>query len=66
MLYMYQNPRRAKKLTFDVIPKAVDKISKFFEKYPQQEIKDQLNNPVFHIHNGCQGLLNVQFPFHLF
>ena len=29
---MYQNPRRAKKLTFDVIPKAVDEYQSFSEK----------------------------------
>ena len=65
MLYMYQNPRRAKKLTFDVIPKAVDEYQNFSEKYPQQEIKDQLNNPVFHIHNGYPRTIECPVSFSL-
>ena len=51
-LYMYQNPQRAKKLYPQVIPKAVDEYLTFLEKFEQQEIKEQLGNPVWHVHNG--------------
>jgi lysyl-tRNA synthetase class 1 len=51
-LYMYQSPRSAKRLHFDVIPRNVDDYLNFLEKYPQQEPKDRLLNPVFHIHSG--------------
>ncbi|WP_334128006.1 lysine--tRNA ligase [Sneathiella sp.] len=51
-LYMYQNPRKAKRLHFDVIPKAVDEYFSFLEKFPAQEAKQQYANPVWHIHNG--------------
>jgi lysyl-tRNA synthetase class 1 len=51
-LYMYQNPQRAKKLYPQVIPKAVDEYLAFLEKFEQQEIKEQLGNPVWHVHNG--------------
>ena len=51
-LFMYQAPRRAKRLYFDVIPKAVDEYLGFLDAYPRQELKDQLANPVWHIHAG--------------
>ena len=51
-LYMFQNPKRAKKLYSDVVPKAVDEYLSLIEKYPGQKVKDQLSNPVWHIHNG--------------
>jgi len=51
-LYMYQNPTRAKKLYSDVVPKAVDEYLSLIENFPKQEIKEQLLNPVWHVHNG--------------
>lgn len=51
-LYMYQNPKKAKRLHFDVIPKAVDEYFTFSDKYAEQEPKLQFGNPVWHIHNG--------------
>ncbi|TNE37476.1 MAG: lysine--tRNA ligase, partial [Alphaproteobacteria bacterium] len=51
-LYMYQNPKKAKRLHFDVIPKAVDEYFSFLEKFPAQEAKQQYANPAWHIHNG--------------
>ena len=51
-LFMYQQPKRAKKLYFDVIPRAVDEYIDFTSKYPAQEGDDRLNNPVWHIHGG--------------
>ncbi len=50
--YMYQNPRKAKRLYFDVIPKAVDEYLTFLGKFHEQPIEEQLKNPVWHIHNG--------------
>ena len=51
-LYMFQNPQRAKKLYPQVIPKAVDEYLSFLEKFSTQPIKEQLGNPVWHVHNG--------------
>ena len=64
-LYMYQKPRRAKKLSFDVIPKAVDEYQTFLEKYSTQTLPEQLVNPVFHIHNGKPNSLKVPLTFAL-
>jgi lysyl-tRNA synthetase class 1 len=52
-LYMYQAPRKAKRLYFDVIPKNVDEYLTFLEKYPAQSPEEQLGNPVWHIHGGA-------------
>jgi lysyl-tRNA synthetase class 1 len=51
-LFMYQQPRRAKRLYFDVIPKAVDEYLNFNARYPEEEPDRQLQNPVWHIHGG--------------
>ena len=51
-LYNYQKPRTAKKLYFDVIPKAVDEYNAFLEAYQREEPAKQLENPVWHIHGG--------------
>jgi lysyl-tRNA synthetase, class I len=52
-LYMYNRPREAKKLHFDVIPRAVDEYAQHLAGYQKQtEPKDQLMNPTWHIHQG--------------
>ena len=51
-LYMFQKPRTAKKLHFDVIPRAVDEYLQFLAAYPAQDAKQKLDNPVWHIHSG--------------
>ena len=62
-LYMYQNPKRAKKLYSDVVPKAVDEYLSLIEKFPEQKEKDQLSNPVWHIHNGNPPRESVVMSF---
>jgi lysyl-tRNA synthetase, class I len=49
---MFQTPQRAKRLYFDVIPKAVDEYLTFLAKYPAQTEAERIENPVWHIHNG--------------
>jgi lysyl-tRNA synthetase class 1 len=51
-LFMFQNPKAAKKLYFDVIPKTLDEYWQHVEKYPGQEGAKALDNPAWHIHNG--------------
>ena len=65
LLYMYQNPRKAKRLTFDVIPKAVDEYQSFSEKFPSQELKEKINNPVFHINEGDPKIIESPVTFSL-
>ena len=51
-LYMYQRPKEAKKLHFDVIPRAVDEYLAFLDAAPRQDAKTLLGNPVWHMHGG--------------
>jgi lysyl-tRNA synthetase class 1 len=60
---MYQSPRKAKRLYFDVIPRAVDEYVGHLAAYPKEEIAAQLMNPVWHIHQGepPQAELPIRF-----
>jgi lysyl-tRNA synthetase class 1 len=51
-LYMFQKPKSAKKLFFDIIPKNIDEYFSHLSKFNQMELKDKYNNPVWHIHRG--------------
>jgi lysyl-tRNA synthetase class 1 len=51
-LFMYQKPRAAKRLYFDVIPRAVDDYLTFVEKFEGEAPAQRLENPAWHIHNG--------------
>ena len=51
-LYMYQNPKRAKKLFKEIVPKAVDEHLDFIEKAKNQNQLQLLMNPVWHVHNS--------------
>ena len=51
-LFMFQKPKTAKKLHFDVIPRALDEYLQFIAAFPGQEPKQRLDNPAWHIHSG--------------
>jgi lysyl-tRNA synthetase class 1 len=51
-LFMYLQPRAAKRLYFDVIPRHVDEYQQYLEAYQRQDDKQKLANPVWHIHYG--------------
>ena len=51
-LYMYQNPKRAKKLHKEIVPKTVDEYLDFIEKAKSQNELQLLMNPAWHVHNG--------------
>jgi lysyl-tRNA synthetase class 1 len=50
--FMYQKPKTAKRMYFDVIPRAVDEYHQQLRAYPDQDAEGQVNNPVWHIHGG--------------
>ena len=62
-LFMYQNPQRAKRLYFDVIPKNVDDYLTYLEKYETEDTAPRLVNPVWHIHNGNPPREEVHLSF---
>jgi len=51
-LYNFQKPKTAKKLYFDVIPKAVDEYLAYVDSYQKQNDAERLENPAWHIHAG--------------
>ncbi len=51
-LFMYSRPREAKKLHFDVIPRAVDDYQQAINGYARQDWKNRLGNPAWHVHAG--------------
>ena len=52
VFYLYREPRKAKQLSFGIIPKAVDEYQQFLANYPNQPIEQKLGNPVHHVHGG--------------
>jgi lysyl-tRNA synthetase class 1 len=64
-LFMFQKPKSAKKLYFDVIPRAVDEYLHFLSAYPRQDAKQQLDNPVWHIHAGVPPKPELPISFGL-
>ncbi len=62
-LFMYQNPKRAKKLYKEIVPKAVDEYLDFIEKGKKQNELQLLLNPVWHVHNGEMPTENSVMPF---
>src|SRR5438046_2149440 len=62
-LFMYREPRAAKRLYFDVIPRHVDDYQQFLEAYPRQDGKARLSNPVWHIHAGKPPPADLALPF---
>ena len=51
-LFMYQNPKRAKKLYREIVPKAVDEYLESIDKSKTQNELQLLMNPVWHVHSG--------------
>ncbi len=50
--FMYQKPKTAKRLWWDVIPRAVDEYHQQLKAFAAQDVEGRVNNPVWHIHNG--------------
>lgn len=61
--FMYQKPKTAKRMHFDVIPKAVDEYHQQLRAYTTQDAKARLNNPVWHIHGGNVPTSDMLVPF---
>ena len=62
-LFMYREPRAAKRLHFDVIPRHVDEYQQFLEAYQRQDVRQRLANPVWHIHEGEPPKPEIPIPF---
>ncbi len=51
-LFMYNAPRKAKRLYFDVVPRQVDDYAALLERFQGQTPEERLHNPAWHIHSG--------------
>ncbi|APR98361.1 lysine--tRNA ligase [Wolbachia endosymbiont of Folsomia candida] len=61
-LYIFQSPKKAKRLYFDVIPKSTDEYLEFVKRYHENKegnitsstgmTPDGESNPAWHVHNG--------------
>jgi lysyl-tRNA synthetase, class I len=61
--YMYQKPKSAKRLYFDVIPRQVDEYFQHLAAYPDQDWDRRLQNPVWHIHDGAPPVVDMPVSF---
>jgi len=64
-LFMYREPKAAKRLHFDVIPRNVDEYQQFLDAYPKQEWKQRLANPVWHVHTGNPPQVEMPVSFQM-
>jgi len=62
-LFMYREPKAAKRLYFDVIPRHVDEYQQHLDAYQRQDGKQRLANPVWHIHSGNPPKLDMPITF---
>lgn len=63
--YIYASPKSAKKLHFDVIPRAVDDYLGQIDAYRDQEMEKRIENPVWHVHQGAPPQAASPVPFSL-
>jgi lysyl-tRNA synthetase class 1 len=64
-LFMFQKPKAAKRLFFDIIPKTVDEYLSYLAKYPQEALPARLENPAWHIHAGAPPGAELPISFGL-
>jgi lysyl-tRNA synthetase class 1 len=64
-LFMYQKPKTAKRLHFDVIPKNVDEYLGYLASYGREDEAARLNNPSWHIHAGEPPTVELPISFAL-
>src|SRR5512138_3547690 len=62
-LFMYREPKAAKRLYFDVIPRHVDEYQQYLDGYQRQDGKQRLSNPVWHIHSGNPPKIDMPITF---
>ncbi|MEM7526184.1 MAG: lysine--tRNA ligase [Pseudomonadota bacterium] len=62
-LFMFQKPRTAKRLHWDMIPKTVDEYHQHLRAYAGQDATKRLANPAWHIHGGQPPESQMAVPF---
>src|SRR6476660_8856 len=62
-VFMYREPKAAKRLYFDVIPRHADEYYQFLDGFERQDQRQQLSNPVWHIHSGKPPKIDMPISF---
>ncbi len=62
-LYMFQKPKSAKKLHFDIIPKTVDDYISHYNAYSNLENNKKYDSPIWHIHSGDPKVFKTEINF---
>tara|TARA_Y100001960_G_C14767311_1_gene877774 strand:- start:494 stop:2080 length:1587 start_codon:yes stop_codon:yes gene_type:complete len=63
--FMFQKPKVAKRLYFDVIPRQVDDYLQHLSSYPEQDPSRQIENPSWHIHRGLPPLEKAYLSYNI-
>ena len=63
--FMYQNPRRAKKLFFEVIPKSTDEYLSYLNKFDDSKIEEKIENPIWHIFEKKNDVGKIPLSYNL-
>ena len=61
--FMYQKPKTAKRLFFEIIPRTVDEYHQQLQAFETQDLARRLSNPVWHIHDGSPPASNLVVPY---
>ncbi len=62
-LFMYQKPKTAKRLFFDVIPKTVDEYHQHLRAYPELPLEKKLASPIWAIHGEDAPESRLAVPY---
>ena len=62
---MYQNPRRAKKLFYEVIPKSTDEYLNHLNKFDNLNIEEKIENPIWHIFENKNNIGKIPLSYNL-
>ncbi len=63
--YLYQSPKKAKRLYFDVIPRAVDDYYAAAARYPEEDAVKQYANPAYYVHSAPPPAMDVPISFNM-
>jgi len=64
-LFMYQKPKTAKRLYFDVIPRNVDDYLAHLASFAEMDAAKQIENPVWHIHQGQPPAPEIKVSYNI-
>ncbi|MBT3360623.1 MAG: lysine--tRNA ligase [Rhodospirillales bacterium] len=64
-LFMYQKPKTAKRLFFDVIPRNVDDYFSHLGNFDKLEDCKKIDNPLWHIHRGSPPAEKAHLSFNI-